>query len=469
VLQKELSKVIDRVSNLESHFNAIKDSNSSDRDQMIDMQADIMGLTAQIDALPNQQCITQLKESVRDLDSRMETYIGDSKREPRISINNIHNLEKRHRELQDEVAQRTSDFQSAVKELQQRSHTGSFDLEAAQMIRREVEDLGVKQSRRLNTHKERISVLTSQMETLQNRIDQYTAQSSTDRERVDQLSLRVRNLKEHGTSVCSETSRISGLEETLSALNNQIRSKASAKQIESLEISMKEFRADSTGGAVQKQLKDITTAVGSLESHLSEFASEERVHKLEAAMHHMTKSLPQDSSTISEQINNQLREMREYVDHTLEMAKVATQKRLDRFQDQMLNGPSPQISHPSPISASDHARDVFDVDLITRAYRQLEGLCVQRRHRSEDPLSMQLSTSPPSSLESLVEPPRESKEILAWAVSTLKQVRGVMRSKILEMDAAGEKDDEKKLCISDVSYELRGVMQLANTKIQQLS
>ncbi|KAK6073941.1 hypothetical protein SCUP234_08538 [Seiridium cupressi] len=469
--QQDESAVAGRFQELEVRLEENKQSCISERDQRIDMAADILNLTAQIDARVSQEQIGSLKSAIRALEDQSNTKRGQNK-----TIDDVKDLKKCYSELRSELTRRTDEFETALdhmaaKQSEQKSNKVFWE---------ELEDLKVWSTKRSTKIKERVDGLTSLVEGIRGQVDQYSEQSTADQKRVESLSSDVSRLQSLERQSCTETNRINTIEEVVQTLKSQPKPKVSVKRVESLEKTVKELQTlpyQQDQDMIKNRVDDLATALGSLENKLGEFASEEQVGRLEAITLDLKTRLPAASSAIPEQVEIEIRELREYVDHTLGMVNAKSQKRLGHFQEQ-IEGIEKQVmlaqsQHteqlPTPVSPVNHGISLPDDGRIAILQRQADDLREQLRQKNEVPITQRLLSPSVSDLESLVGQAADPKDILSGVVVELKKLRGLMRKQILDMDAAGEEDDDKKFCISDVGYELGRVLQFAKNRVQELS
>ncbi|KAK9773119.1 hypothetical protein SCAR479_10241 [Seiridium cardinale] len=469
--QQDESAVAGRFQELEVRLEESKQSCISERDHRIDMAADILNLTAQIDARVTQEQIGGLKCAIRALEDQLNTKRGQNK-----TIDDVKDLQKCYSELRSELTQRTDDFETALNSMA----TKQSEQKSNKVFQEELEDLRVWSTKRSTKIKERVDGLMSLVEGMRGQVDQYSEQSTADRKRVESLSSDVSRLQSLEPQLCTENNRINTIEEVVQTLKSQPKPKVSVKRVESLEKTVKELQALSyqeDQDMIKNRLNDLATALGSLEDKLGEFASEEQVDRLEAITLDLKTRLPEASSAIPEQVEIEIRDLREYVDHTLGMVNATSQKRLGHFQEQ-IKGIEKQVmlaqsQHteqlPTPVSPVNHGISLPDDARIAILQRQADDLREQLRQKNEVTITQRLLSPSVSDLESLVGQAADPKDILSGVVVELKKLRGLMRKQILDMDAAGEEDDDKKFCISDVGYELGRVLQFAKNRVQELS
>jgi hypothetical protein len=232
---------------------------------------------------------------------------------------------------------------------------------------------------------------------------------SSEQERVDRLELQLQDLSTQLTVRSSDQDRLSSLESQLEHLTQQLAMRNSEQQrVIRLESLVKELKEQSS----------------------QRIAEQHRFSSLELMVKELQNQSTNRFSTqhIYQHVDTQLCDIREHIDQQATTSTVATETQLGLFHEQLRN------------------------------------IQVQLGQRTATP-AMAIS---PRSLDSDSVVSTDVKGFLNALTSEMVKMRSSMKVRIRDMDAAGEPDDDKKYAISDISYELGRVLELAKKRIQAL-
>lgn len=472
------STMTTRMEKLEAQVQLSVKSHGSTQEQLIDMHTDIMGLTTRIDPLPSQEEVAQLKETIKNFETKLETYQQRAKHEQSSTRDLVKVLGEQHTELKDSVAQRSSEFELAVQEIVNHANAKTPDKDGLKKFREEFQDLRTWHSKTLSSMKERIGGLATKLENVSTCVGQHSVQFSTHRKQMDEHFSNLEKLVDARQHESLENKRISTIEATLKVLMETPISKVPLKRVEALEKTVNDLHAQADADAIKKDVNNLATAIVSLEEHLQDRSTEERTKNLEAQVLDLKSQIPQGLENTSELVQEELREVREYMDRSLEMANAASQMRLSRFQVQVgmiqkqiqaQSQPNEQLSTPiNPVS--DDAAIQRDARL-TELQDQMKELREQLHRMSEASMNTRPLSPSISDLESIAGQPSDPKDFYLSVRATLRRYRAMMRGKIRELDSAayGAVDEETKLSIAELAYDLGEVLKTTKSKDQPTS
>ncbi|KAH6647402.1 hypothetical protein BKA67DRAFT_577345 [Truncatella angustata] len=524
-----------RVHALETRFEELKKSQVSGQDQMTDMTAEILNLTNLIDARPEKKHLTKLAACVKGVESRLKELdrrgdqqqsstndlVGDFEKhltelreevtqqtfglegqlkriESRVNqvdgqqsvFNNLaHELEKRHTELRDKVAQRISGSSGHAKDSDKHQHvlgdemtqwtSGSHDL---------IEDL----KKRHSDLKDDVAQRTSEFETAVNELQTHVASLAPRKgllrkfhEELEDLraqhaqhSQSLKELTSSNDSIKKQVERIPQLEEDVKTFKKQRNLKTPGKRIESLEQTTTKLWDLLHQNSLTIEVKSLATAIGALETRLLGRASEERVTELATVVQDVKAQMLQGSNAVLDKVATDLCDVREYMDHSLEMTKFITQKNVQRLKEQVEEiqkglRHTQLVEQPlNPVTSIDTALNLRNDDRFADLQRQFNEVREQLRLVNGLQIPVRLLSPSISDLESLAgQPgqPAEVKDFMANVMTQIKGLKGLMRNKLLELDNVEEADEDKKGAIAEVAFELDSVLRFTRDKILKLS
>ncbi|ETS77893.1 hypothetical protein PFICI_09955 [Pestalotiopsis fici W106-1] len=457
-----------KLSDLEAGVSAIKASGQTE--QIIEMHADIMSLNVRMNEIPDPRQFNELKTHLHSLEGRVKAQITAWQVQHKTANDLTQNLEERHAELRTDVTKRTEEFESALKKLQSQDTNQTPGPDSVRKLRTEFEEFRNKHSKKSTAAlKKRVDDLSHELGLAQRSITEQTDLLYRTQQDVLNLAIEVEKLDRERNNIPANVSQ-----ESLPASDNQSKLQVFSKRLGSIE---EKVGSESGQDTIQAQLNELRSAIGALEEHLRENISVDRVQKLEAAVEEMKETLPETSSTDMNSVDMQLCQVRQYMDHGLEMTKAIVKKRLDDFQAQINKIPSVARADQlaTPISPQHNAPFSFRDDQLVTLQRQIDEVREALRSKREDSISSRLSASsrPSSSvlsdLQSLIAQSHQPKAVLELALGILKTTKKGIRQSILSMDAAGEVDDDQKMRVTDVSFELDRIAKLAIKSIEALT
>ncbi|KAI4603943.1 hypothetical protein KJ359_000065 [Pestalotiopsis sp. 9143b] len=448
-LGDDANAIMARFSALETRIAASKNFGNSEREQIIEMQTDIMGINNRLDALPGPQHFDGLKNIVHIIEGRLKAHITAAPLQQSTTKDSLRDLEESHSKLRAEVTQRTDEFESALAALQKNATKQSSNSNSINDLITEWEEFRANKpwKRSIAALKETVKDLASGQKDSEKSLSQQTEELNANRERLQDLTSKLEKLQGRGTEVV----QADAAQNLTKALDNRSMSDDASKRLDTVEV----------------QLNRLNAAIGALERHISENVSGDRVHKLEVTVQEMRNAAQDHPAMDSMSVDVQLSEIREYVDHTLEMAKAAMMKRLDGFQVQindrlsMVQGTEQLVTPTSPQPQQ------FPMGVAPPTFSQgqaRDALPVRRESSS----SSRFSSPSLSELESLISQSNQPKVALENTLVALKTIKRAMRTCIRGMDAAGVVDDHNKMSVSDVSFEIEKIALLAKSCIQNL-
>lgn len=448
-LGDDASAITARFSTLEARIAASKNVGNSEREQIIEMQTDIMGINNRLDALPGPQQFDGLKNIVHIIEGQLKAHVTAAPLQQSATNDSLRDLEERHSKLRAEVTQRTDEFESALATLQKNATKQSSDSNSINSLITEWEEFRANKpwKRSIAALKETVKDLASEQKDSEKRLSQQTEELNPNRERLQDLTSKLEKLQARGT----EVAEADAAQNPTKALDNRFMSEAASRRLETVEV----------------QFNELNAAIGALERHISENASQDRVRKLEAAVQEMRNAAQDHPAIDSMSVDVQLSEIREYVDHALDMAKAAMMKRLDGFQVQindrlsMVQGTEQLVTPTSP------QPQPFPMGVAPPTFSQGQAREAPPV-RGESSSSSRFSSPSLSELESLISQSNQPKAALENTLVALKTIKRAMRTCIRGMDAAGVVDDHNKLSVSDVSFEIEKIALLAKSCIQNL-
>ncbi|KAI0174573.1 hypothetical protein BJ166DRAFT_512459, partial [Pestalotiopsis sp. NC0098] len=418
-LGDDASAITARFSTLEARIAASKNVGNSEREQIIEMQTDIMGINNRLDALPGPQQFDGLKNIVHIIEGRLKAHVTAAPLQQSATNDSLRDLEERHSKLRAEVTQRTDEFESALATLQKNATKQSSDSNSINSLITEWEEFRANKpwKRSIAALKETVKDLASEQKDSEKRLSQQTEELNANRERLQDLTSKLEKLQARGT----EVAEADAAQNPTKALDNRFMSEAASRRLETVEV----------------QFNELNAAIGALERHISENASQDRVRKLEAAVQEM-RNAAQDHPAIDSM-------SLKYVDHALDMAKAAMMKRLDGFQVQINDRLSMQLVTPTSPQPQP-----FPTGVAPPTFSQGQA-------REAPPVRGESSSSSRFSSPSF-----QSNQPKAALGNTLT-IKRAMRTCI-----RGVVDDHNKLSVSDVSFEIEKIALLAKSCIQNL-
>lgn len=310
-----------------------------------------------------------------------------------------------------------------------------------------------------NSDADRIVVLEAEVDGLDTKLE---AVDSTIKTRTADFEKAVKELQEfHGKEYLSQNRKIGDMKKQLLGIFREDQ-KAASQHFESTEATLKEVREQLDRRAPQGSLGNLEKNLGQAVEQLQGRASgiEGRVENAEKELGRIRSRLSQKTHAGSDtrntenktqdlqHVEDQICELREYVDHSVTMFTQANQTRMNQIEARV-----------NDVQEKMTQRPVINVDTATAARlaefeSTLAEVKAQQRRSSAEAKKQPLSPSV-SELESTHTPrgPSEAGSLQA-VIGELEKVHSFMESSVLAMDAAGMPDTDEKYSVSDHAFAL---------------
>ncbi|KAI1866830.1 uncharacterized protein JN550_007377 [Neoarthrinium moseri] len=405
--------------------------------------------------------INRLETRFINQQNLVQTEVNIAEEVRRTHSNRLNLLDTFAKDIQDQVrglnkaqtapVDRIGPVESIVKELQEVVTKRSAEFDIAMKGVQDQQESEIK----------RVDSVEVQLKKLQ----QSSTSHHTEQHIPGTLMALVHELQEKVNQPCPESSRMDAVEKAFKGIEEKSKNKISDKRFETVEKTVKELKSQLGQNAMKKRMDTLESDLKGAMAKILQQASKERVDGIETLVNELkteiTNYMSQDqTSRASDSVTAELCDVRDYVDRSLTMTSMANQKRLLEFQE-VLDGMQDKLTQRSENTSHNAAIESQLADLG----KQLDELRERSAFRNETPRRL-LSPSI-SDLESLTGQP-ETKTFLDGVVSEMRKLRGVLKNRIQDLDASGAPDDDKKLAISDISYELAKVIRYTNKLTKDL-
>ncbi|KAI0133481.1 hypothetical protein BJ170DRAFT_728867 [Xylariales sp. AK1849] len=491
VLQKQLaqrSSEQERIASLESEVKKLHGllvKCSPDQEQIESLGIQVRDLRDQLHQRSSEQSrVEGLESSVEQFQPQLNQRVSEQQR--------VKCSDLAIKSFQDQVGQqfneekRLESLELSVRGLQENARHSSSEETLFRTLELSVECLESQLSE-VSSEEQRLDSMESIVNVFQDGLGRCASKT-----RVDDLVLMVKGVQDQIRQHASEK-RVASVESAIRGLQDRLGQRTSMGQIDGLKSELKGIQ-DQLGQSVSgKQVQKVQLTIRHLEDHHT--STMQRLDSLESCIAGLGVKVNDQSATEqqSERFEIQLRDIREHIDHCTTMYSKASETRLTGFQKQLTDMQeqiaSVQRPQPSMEMVESRLADLEQQSRDTQNHKcqlrklpsistssndvqsqladlehQFKAFQEQLRHHNSVP---RITPSPSvPNVKSLAS--RNTRGYLTGVLSELNKIRMGMRAQIREMDAAHMPDDDRKLAISDVSWELRQVEDLAKRRINAL-